>query len=441
MKQFFDPQTVAVIGATDRPGSVGRGLMENLLTGDREIFPINPDQQEVLGLATYPSIISVPTEVDLAIIAVPQPWVKQVAKDCADREVKGVIIISAGFGETGPEGKKEEQEINDILAEKNIPLIGPNCLGLLRPSTDLNASFAPGSVQPGGIALISQSGALIDSIIDGSQRKNYGFSLLISSGNAAGMQLTDYLRWAEEDPETRVITCYIEGLRDGRQFFEILRTIKKPVVVLKPGKSERSRRTISSHTGSLAGQARIFSAALKQAGAVEVDSIQEMLDVSKALAWQKGFSGGIAIITNGGGAGVLATDYLQQADLPDLDDSTLETLAPKMHPGYSAANPLDIVGDALPERYRAAIEAVLGQDNIQALLVIQTLQIMTEPQENAKIMIEAKNVFGKTMVTCFMGGGEETMAAIKMLEQNGVPNYQDPLRAAQALLALNKSKQ
>ncbi len=439
MQQFFDPQTVAVIGATDRRGSVGRGLMENLLeNSDRRIIPVNPNHDEVLNVTAYPDVASIPEEVDLAVIAIPQQLVKSAIEDCAGKKVKGVIIISAGFGETGPEGKEQEQEIKKILDDNNIPFIGPNCLGILRPATGLNASFAPGSAKPGGIAFISQSGAFLDSIIDGNQQENYGFSFLVSPGNAAGLQLSDYINWAEQDAETKVIALYIEGLENGREFYETIKSTTKPVAVLKPGKSETARKAISSHTGSLAGQAPVFSAVLKQAGAIEAHSIQELLDISKALSWQPRFDDGIAIITNGGGAGVLATDYLETAKLPELRPETLKQMTDKMHPGYSAANPLDIVGDALPERYQAALEAVLGQDDIQAVVVIQTLQIMTDPQENAKIILQAAERFRKPVVACFMGAGPSTQEAVSLLERGGIPNYSDPARAAGALLALRR---
>ncbi|MFP4022233.1 MAG: CoA-binding protein [Candidatus Paceibacterota bacterium] len=440
MKNFLNPKTIAVIGATNREGSVGRGLMENLLKGEKKIFPVNPRVEEVLGLKTFPEIGAIEEDVDLAIIAIPQKYVKKVVKDCAEKRVGGVIIISAGFGETGPEGKKEEEEIKEILKEKNIPLMGPNCLGVIRPSSGLNASFAPDTPKAGGIAFISQSGALIDSVIDGSLYENYGFSFLLSPGNAAGLSLVDYINWANEDAETKVIALYIEGVKNGREFFEVVKNSNKPVIVIKGGKSKVSQKAVSSHTGSLAGEAKIFSAALKQAGAIEVSSITELFNVGKALSWQKQFQDGIGIVTNGGGAGVIMTDHLEGEKLPGLKKETLDKMSQLMHPGYSASNPLDIVGDASAERYDAAIRAVLEQENINAIAVIQTLQIMTEPEKNAKILIEAHKEHGKTIVACFMGKGEKTQKAVSLLEEHGIPNYHDPLGAAQALKALNIKK-
>ncbi len=437
MKSFFNPQTVAVVGATERKNSVGRGLMENLLNKDRKIFPVNLNSKTILGLEAFTNITSIPEEIDLVIVAIPRDSVKNVIKECAEKNVGGVIIISAGFGETGPEGKAEEEEIKNILTEKNISFIGPNCLGIIRPSSNLNASFAPGSPKSGDIAFISQSGALIDSVVDSSSEENYGFSFMISPGNATGLSLVDYLKWAEQDTETKVIALYIEGLKDGRNFYETAKNIKKPIVIIKGGKSEVSQKAVSSHTGSLAGESKIFSAVFKQAGIREVSSLKELFIVSKALSWQKTFTGGIGIITNGGGAGVLTADYLEEESLPKLDNNTLSLIEPFMHPGYSASNPLDIVGDASAEKYRVAIEAVLEQENIKALVVIQTLQIMTEPEKNAKIIVEAQEKYGKTIVTNFMGKGEETKKAINILELNKIPNYQDPVEASQALKNLS----
>ncbi len=437
MKVFFNPKTVAVVGATEREKSVGRGLMENLLTDERNIIPVNPNHENILGMKAYPSISSIPEKIDLVVIAIPKNGVLEVVKSCAEKEVGGVILISAGFGETGPDGKREEEEIKDILNQKNIPLIGPNCLGIVRPSTGLNASFAPGTPKAGGVAFISQSGALIDSVIDNSLDENYGFSFLVSPGNAAGLSLVDYINWANEDEETKVIALYIEGLGDGREFYETIKNIEKPIVVIKGGKSEISQKAVSSHTGSLAGEAEVFSAMLKQAGAIEASSIGELFNVSKALSWQKPFKGGIGIVTNGGGVGVLMADYLEGESLPEMEKETLSFMEELMHPGYSASNPLDIVGDASAERYEVAVEGVLRQNNINALVVIQTLQIMTEPEKNAKMLIEAQEKHGKTVVACFMGKGEKTKNAIALLERNRIPNYQDPLGASQALKSLN----
>lgn len=436
-KEIFNPKTIAVIGAVEKKDSVGRGVIENLSNKKRRIFFVNPFKKRVFGQKTYGSVIEIKEKIDLAIVVVPKTAVKAVIKDLAKKGVGGVIIISAGFAETGKSGKKEEDEIKKILEDAKIPLIGPNCLGIIRPSTMLNASFAPATPREGKIALISQSGALINSIIDKSLTENYGFSVVISVGNAAGLDLVDYLRWADEDKKTEVIALYIEGLKSGRSFFNVLKKTKKSVVILKGGKTERGKKTVFSHTGSLAGKKEIFSAAIKQAGAIEVCSIEELFDVSKALAWQNRFNGGAGVITNGGGAGVLFADAYN-SDMPKLSKKTIAFLDSCMHPSYSRSNPLDIVGDALSARYKKALEAMVGQKNIKAIAIIQTLQIMTDPLKNAKIIVELKKKTEKPIITVFMGGSKKIKEAIDLLEKNKIPNYSDPKRGAIVLKILNK---
>jgi acetyltransferase len=444
IQKIFNPKTVAMIGATDRSGSVGRGLVKNLLEGKkkRKIYLVNPFRKTVFGYKTYPSINSIDQKIDLAIIAVPAKIVPEVTKDCAKKEVGGVIIISAGFAETGIEGKKLQEEIVKTLKEKNIPLVGPNSLGIIRPKVLLNASFAPATPKAGSIAFLSQSGALIDSAIDQSLLEFYGFSVIVSYGNEAGLELSDYLEWAYGDNQTKVIALYIEGLKNGRKFFETAKKITKtkPIVALKGGKSQIAKKVVSSHTGALAGSDEIYSAVFKQAGVIAVESLEELFDVSKALSWQPKCKNGIGIITNGGGAGVLAADYCQQfgLKLTKLSQKTKRKIemSHKMHPGWSKSNPVDIVGDALPERYKVAINALLEQKDVYGLIVIQTLQVMTEPFKNAKIIIEAKKKWPKKpIITVFMGG-KLIQKAVNLLEKNKIPNYPDPKRAVRAMKAL-----
>ena len=438
-QKLFNPKTVAVIGATDRPGSVGRGLCKNLLEGKnkRKIYFVNPFKNKVFGIKTYPKITDIKERVDLAIIAVPAKIVPEVAKDCARKKVLGVIIISSGFAETGEQGKKLQNEVKKIL--KDIFLVGPNCLGVINPFIKLNASFAPQTPQKGEIAFISQSGALIDSVIDKSLDENYGFSWIISYGNEAGITLTDFLEFVYQDKNTKTIALYLEGVKEGRKFYQTLRKItpKKPVVILKGGKTKLSQKAVSSHTGSLAGEKEIYSAVFKQAGAIEVESVEEMFDVAKALSWLPQCKNGIGIITNGGGAGILTTDYCQSfgIKLPKLKEKTIRkiNLSSVIPSHWSKNNPVDIIGDALSDRYKIAIEALLSQKNIYGLIVIQTLQIMTQPLENAKIIIEAKKRWKEKPIICVFMGGKNVKKAVKLLEKNKIPNYPDPLRAVRAM--------
>lgn len=446
MNYLFNPKSVALIGATDRPASVGRGLAKNLLQGksSRKIYFVNPNRKKVLGLKTYSQVTDIKKAVALAIIAVPAKIVPKVIKQCTNKKVKAIIVISSGFKETGKKGKELEQKIKKLCQQADIDLIGPNCLGILRPSSRLNASFAPATPKAGKIALISQSGALLDSIIDATADSSYGFSAIISYGNEAGLKLTDFLSWADKDKKTQVIALYMEGLINGREFFNLAKNIKKPVVVLKGGKTKTAQKAVSTHTGALAGESQIYSAAFKQAGLIEVVSIGELLDVAKALAWQPKIKNGIGVVTNGGGAGILTADYCEKfgVKLTPLAPATKRkiTKAKAMSLNWSKSNPADIVGDALADRYEVATEALLSQKNIYGLLVIQTMQIMTEPTKNAKIIIKAKKKWpDKAIVAVFMGE-KLTKSAVNLLEKNKIPNYFDPNRAVRAMKALINDK-
>jgi len=425
MKHIFDPKSIALIGATDRPSSVGKGLATNLL--NKNVFFVNPNKKRVLSKKTYPQVGNIKQDIDLAVIAVPARIVLKIVKECIKKKVKAIIIISSGFAEIG--NTKLQEQIQRLVKLNNIDLIGPNCLGILRPITGLNASFAPLTPKTGEIALISQSGALLDSVIDQSFNKAYGFSAIISYGNEAGLKLTDFLEWAAKDSETKVISLYVEGLQNGREFFEICKKITKPIVVLKGGKTKTAKKAVTSHTGALAGETEIYSAAFKQAGVIEVDSIEQLLDVSKALAWQPRCKNGIGIVSNGGGVAILAADYC------DKHDIHLPELKFKMPKRWSQNNPLDIIGDATTKDYALAINSMLKQSNIHGLIVLQTVQIMTDSLENAKIIIEAKKK--KPIITAFLGE-KNTRKAVKLLEKNKIPNYTDPLEAVEAMRALIK---
>ncbi|MCF7845424.1 MAG: CoA-binding protein [Candidatus Pacebacteria bacterium] len=420
---IFNPKTVAVIGATDREGSVGRGVVENLkTTTERKVYFVNIFEEQVFEEKTYKNINDINDNIDLAVIIVPKTVVSQVVDDCVKKEVGGVLIISSGFAETGKEGEEEQRKISEKLKEAGIPLIGPNCLGILRPPFDFNASFAPGSPKSGEIAFISQSGGLIDAVISDSEEKNYGFSLIISVGNSAGLRIEDYIKIADSDEETKVITLYVEGVTDGRSFMKTIQETKKPVVILKAGKMDQSKKAVMSHTGMLAGEYRIFSSAVKQAKAVEVESLEEMFDVAKALSWQKkAEGGGVGIVTNGGGAGILLADliYKEGLELPQ-----------------SIKNPLDIIGDASPEDYEKGCSEMIKQEDVSLMVVIQTPQIVTKPLENANRIKTISEKYKKPVVVIFMGLGGESKEAVRYLEENKIPNYTDPKRALKPILAI-----
>jgi acetyltransferase len=442
IEAIFNPKTVAIIGATERENSVGRGIVENLKRGKRKLFYVNLKGENIFGEKSYQKITDIKEDIDLAVIAVPKVAVSNVVDDCIEKGVKGIIIISAGFAETGKEGKELQDEISKKIKDAGTALVGPNCLGIIRPAVALNASFAPGNPKEGDIAFISQSGALIDAVIDGAEKENYGFSLIISVGNAGGITLTDYIKIADDDENTKVIALYIEGLENGRDFFDTLKSTKKPIVIIKAGKEEKAKKAIASHTGSLAGEYRIFSSAIKQAGAIEANSLEELFDVAKALSWQGKIKKEIGIVTNGGGAGVLLTDSLYEFGfvLPELKEETIQKINSKEYFNSPKENPLDVLGDALPNRFEVSCSALMEQDNISGIVVIQTPQIMTNCLENARKIVTIQKQYKKPVITVFMGAGEKTKEAISLLEENKIPNYSDPKRAGVALRALLNKK-
>ncbi len=438
INKTFNPKNIAVVGATDRKMSVGRGVIENMKkAGQKNTFYINPNKEKVLGKKTYKKLTDVKEKIDLVVIIVPQKFVDNVVDDCISKRVKTVIIISSGFREVNEEGRILEKRISEKLEKNNIRLVGPNTLGIIRPPKKLNLSFAPSNPKKGDMAFIFQSGGFIDALIEGKEKEEYGFSFVVSVGNEAGLTFADYIRMANEDQHTNSIGLYVEGLTDGQEFYSALKQATKPVVVLKAGKEERSKKAISSHTGSLAGEHRIFSAAVKQAGAFSVDSLEELFNTVKGTAWLSPIKNrNVAIVTNGGGAGVLLADYFAKHNikLPAIKPSSqAEKTAP-----FAFHNPLDVLGDALPDRYLLGCETALKQKNISALVVVQTPQIMTDPVGNAKLIVQLKNKYRKPILTVFMGQGEKTVKAIKILEKNRIPNYDDPQKIIKPLLAIIK---
>ncbi|MCK4473715.1 CoA-binding protein [Candidatus Parcubacteria bacterium] len=446
LERIFNPKSIAVLGAKSDIKSVGWGLMKNVLEGKtkRKIFVVNPFKKEVFGIKCFPSIKSINETIDLAIIVVPARIVLKVVKECCEKRVGGLIIISSGFAERGEKGQILQKKITEMVKQAKIPLIGPNVLGIIRPSKNLNASFAPATPNQGKIAVVSQSGALIDSIIDRSLFENYGFSTLISYGNEADLELSDFLLWLKKDKETKVIAVYLEGLKNGQKFMKVAKEVVKikPIVIIKAGRSKKGVEAITTHTASLAGDYEIYSAAFKQIGLIQVDTVEQLFDTAKSLAWQPKCKNNIGIVTNGGGCGVLMADYCDELGikLAKLSKTTLKKLAKtkKMHFACSKRNPLDIIGDALAVRYKIGIEALLAQKDIYGLIIIQTLQIMTEPQKNAKIIVRAKKKWPKKPIICAFLGGKITKKGIEILEKNQIPNYSDLKRAAWAMKVLIK---
>lgn len=432
---LFNPRSVAVVGASERPGSVGRTLLWNLISNPfgGTVYPINPRRTNVLGIHAWPSLEALPEPVDLAVIVTPSTTVPGVMRECAKTGVKGVIIISAGFKEIGPEGVKLEQEVLHIAREAGIRIIGPNCLGLMRPTTGLNATFAGSMARPGNVAFVSQSGALLTAILDWSLREAVGFSAFVSIGSMLDVGWGDVIDYLGDDPRTRSILLYMESIGDARAFLSAAREVAlhKPIIVIKAGRTAQAAAAAASHTGSLTGSDEVLSAAFRRAGVLRVDSIADLFYMAEVLARQPRPDGRrLTIVTNAGGPGVLATDALVMGggELAKLSDSTRAELDSLLPPAWSHGNPVDVLGDADPERYARALGVAAADENSDGLLVILTPQDMTEPTRTADRLKPYAKI-GKPVIASWMGGSE-VVAGERILNDAGIPTFGYPDTAA-----------
>ncbi|GAB4569150.1 MAG: acetate--CoA ligase [Anaerolineae bacterium] len=444
LEPFTSPRSVAVIGASNTPGKLGYAVLQNVIQyGFRgQIYPINPRGGEILGLRAYPSVLDVPDPIDLAIIVIPAQFVAEALEQCGQKGIKGAVIISAGFREVGREGLERERELVRIAEKYGMRLIGPNCLGIIDTVASLNGSFAATMPDPGHIAFMSQSGALCTSVLDMAKADQVGFSRFVSIGNKADLNETDFLKAWADDPESNVITAYLEGITDGPRFMEVARRVtrKKPVIAIKSGVTSAGSRAVSSHTGTLAGSDRAYDAAFLQTGIIRAHSVQELFDYAIAFARQPLLkSNQVGVITNAGGPGIMCTDALEKLGLKvaTLTEETREFLRPRLPSAASVLNPVDVLGDALADRYELAIEAVAKDPNVGAVIVILTPQFMTEIEKTAEAVVRVAKMVDKPIFGCFMGA-VNVGAGIKILNEGGVPNYQVPERAAAALAAMWK---
>ena len=442
LEAFFRPSSVAVIGASRDPEKLGYAVLANLKDGgfSGDLYPINPKAEEILGLRAYPTILDVPGEVDLAVIVIPYRLVPAVLEECGRKGVKAAVVISAGFREAGREGLEREEELIQIAQRYGIRLIGPNCLGVIDTDTPLNATFAAGMPPGGPIAFMSQSGALGTAVLDLAMAGRIGFSRFVSLGNKADVNEVDLLEAWEDDPGSRVILIYVEGLPDGQRFMEVARRVtrKKPVVAVKSGVTRAGSRAVSSHTGSLAGSEAAYQAAFRQAGVIRAGSMERLFDYARAFAYQPLPAGDrVAIVTNAGGPGILATDALEHAglQLARLKPETIEQLMADLPGAASAANPVDVLGDALADRYEHALRLVLADPGVDAVIVIVTPQAMTQIEETAHVVGRTARETEKPVLGCFMGEARIS-AGIDVLREYDVPNYPFPERAAAALAAM-----
>jgi acetyltransferase len=437
LSAIFNPQTVAVIGATDREGSVGRTILWNLIRTPfgGTVLPVNPKRSNVLGIKAYPDIASIPDPVDLAIIVTPAPTVPGLIRDCAKTGVKGVIVISAGFKEAGAPGMALEEEIRQQLKQSQMRLIGPNCLGIMNPRTGLNATFANSMARPGNVGFISQSGALCTAVLDWSFPENVGFSAFISIGSMLDVDWGDLIYYLGDDPHTHSIVIYMESIGNASSFLSAAREVAltKPIIVIKTGRTEAAAKAAASHTGSLAGSDDVLDAAFRRCGVLRIERISEMFDLAEVLSKQDRRPKGpnLSIITNAGGPGVLATDALIRTggQLATLSDQTIAALNEILPPHWSHGNPIDILGDAEPERYAKALEVAVNDPNSDGLLVILTPQAMTDPSRTAECLKPYAQLANKPIMASWMGGDEVTAGEL-MLNQASIPTYRFPDAAA-----------
>jgi acetyltransferase len=435
---IFAPKSVAVIGATEKHGSVGRTILWNLITSNFNgvVFPVNPTRKSVLGIATYPSIKDVPEKVDLAVIVTPAPKVPAVIQECAELGVPGAIIISAGFKEVGPEGVKLEQDILEIAQRSGMRIVGPNCLGVMNARKGLNATFAKGMARPGDVAFISQSGALCTAVLDWSYQANVGFSMFVSVGSMLDVDWGDLIYYLGDDPNTKSIVLYMETIGDARSFLSAAREVArvKPIVVIKPGRTEGAAKAAASHTGSLTGSDDVLDAAFKRCGVLRVDSIEEVFAMADVLDKQPLPKGPrLTIVTNAGGPAVLATDALLTSggQLTEVSEEAIASLNETLPSAWSHSNPIDVLGDADASRYARSLEIAAQDENSDGMLVILTPQAMTESTETAQLLAQYAKKYDKPILASWMGGQDVALGA-QVLNQAGIPVFAYPDAAAKA---------
>jgi len=440
---FFKPKAIAVIGASNDPLKLGYEVFKNLRKyRDGRVYPVNVKDDEVQGVRAYKNVKDIPDEVDLAIIVIPKRFVKQAVIDCGEKGVKGIVLITAGFGEVGEEGKREERELVEIAHRYGMRIIGPNCVGIMNTHNNMNASFVM-DAKKGSIGFISQSGALGAGIIYKTVKEGIGFSKFVSIGNMADVDFAELMEYLADTEEDKAIALYVEGIKDGRRFMEVAKRVtkKKPVIVLKAGKSESGARAASSHTGSLAGSWKIYEAAFKQSNVIIADTIDDMLSMARAFTQPLPKGKRVAIMTNAGGPGVLTADAIDRKGLKlaNLEEKTIEGLRSFLPPMAAVKNPVDMIASARGEDYYKTAKLLLEDPNVDMLIsicVVPTFAGMT-PTEHAEGVLRAMKEVnnGKPVLGLFMAGYVSEKAK-ELLESEGVPSYERPEDVAAAAYAL-----
>lgn len=441
MLNMFKPKTVAVIGASDTKGKIGHDVLKNLIDlFPEKIIPINTHASEVMGLKAYPTVSACPEQIDLAVFCIPSKFVLDAIIDCGESKVKSVVVISAGFKEVNQKGAEMEIQIAEACKKYGMELVGPNCLGIIDTHAKLNASFAKMMAIEGDIAFMSQSGAIMTAMLDWADARNVGFSRVVSLGNKAGVNEKDCLEDFAEDPNTKVIAAYLEEIVDGPAFMEAAKKAckEKPIILIKSGTTEAGSAAVSSHTGSIAGADQAYSSAFKQSGIIRASALDEMMNYSCAFSacpLPKGRN--IAIITNAGGPGIMSTDAvinnnMQMAKLTDANFNKLKDALPE---AASAKNPIDVLGDAKPDRYGLALDIALEDDNVDGIIFLVTPQSVTEVENTAQLVIDQFKS-AKKPILCVFFGGTLIAPGEKMLQAAGIPNYTYPEAAIETMRAL-----
>jgi len=455
MKQldyFFHPKSVAIIGASHTPGKIGYAILANFLGAgfERKIYPVNPDTTPILGLNVYKSVLDIKDDLDLVVIVVPAALVPDALKECVKKKIEAIVLISAGFSEIGEEGKKLEMKCKRIVEGGYTRIIGPNCVGIYDPYTRVDTLFLSrdrcGRPKKGNIAFISQSGAVGSTILDWLTEEDVGISKFISYGNAMDLDDCDFLEYLGDDKNTKVITVYLEGIEaSGQKFMKIVKNVtkKKPIIILKAGKTEKGLKAVLSHTGSLGGSNKIYSAAFKQTGVIEANTWEELFDFARGFSTQPLPQGNrIAIVTDGGGFGVLATDEAdrQNLQLPEPSEKLKKEFA-KVLPAYAVLhNPIDLTGDTNAERYRIVIEGCLKSNEFDGIIAITLFQVPTLEKEVVDQIVELHRKYDKPLIAC-AAGGKFSQELSRKLIQGGVPVFSTPERAVKTMGALIKYKE
>ena len=445
---IFYPESIAVIGASASPNKVGYSLFRNLLSFPGDLYPVNPSRKELFGKAAYPAVFDIPGPVDWAVVAVPARLVPAVMEECGRKGVRLAVIVTAGFREIGGAGADLEEEVVNIARRHDIRIIGPNCLGIMMPHQGINATFDPVSPRAGDVAFISQSGAIITTVVDWSLPEEFGFSTVISVGNQADLGFEHFLQFAGQDEETRAVTLYIEEIQDGRRFMQIVSEVArgKPVVAVKSGSSQKGRAAASSHTGSLSGSYDVYVAALRQAGVVVARSLRDAFNLAELLA-SEGYPRGnrAIVITSAGGFAVLASDYAEAhgVHMVDLPEDVLRELNAFLPPFWNHANPMDIIGDADAARFAALFDVLIRhQEFWDIAFVIAVPTTLVDPAHVANEIVRFSRNTEKMVVGCVLGG-DSMRSGIRILRSCRIPNFtelEDAFKAVGSILAVRTAR-